>query len=113
MQIPNIARVCHEANRALCEAHGDHSQVRWADAPDWQKKSAEAGVRFHIGHPEATPGASHEAWVLHKLDEGWQYGPVKDEFQQTHPAIMPFSELPLEVQAKDHIFRAIVHALAG
>ena len=35
MTIENIARACHEANRAICEAAGDFSQKPWAEAEDW------------------------------------------------------------------------------
>lgn len=29
-----IAQVCHEVNRAYCQALGDDSQPAWDDAPD-------------------------------------------------------------------------------
>lgn len=32
MTIEQIARVCHEVNRAYCESMGDTSQVPWEDA---------------------------------------------------------------------------------
>jgi hypothetical protein len=44
-----------------------------------------------------------------KLDDGWKYGPVKDPEKKEHPCLVSFSELPKEQQAKDFIFRAIVH----
>jgi hypothetical protein len=46
-----------------------------------------------------------------KVDEGWVYGAVKDPEAKTHPCIVPFDQLPREQQAKDFIFRAVVHAL--
>ncbi len=46
MDTEEIARVCHEVNRALCEAFGDHSQPAWADAPEWQRQSTITGVAF-------------------------------------------------------------------
>ena len=51
-----IAKVCHEANRAYCEALGDYSQTTWEKAPDWQKESAINGVQFHLDNPGASPG---------------------------------------------------------
>lgn len=39
------AEVAHAANRAYCRATGDHSQVAWEDAPEWQRASCRAGVR--------------------------------------------------------------------
>lgn len=110
--IEAFARVCHEVNRAYCVALGDYTQPAWEDAPDWQKESARDGVRFHIEHPEAGPEASHESWLAGKTDDGWVYGPVKDAVLKQHPCIVPFDQLPREQQAKDYIFRAIVHAMA-
>lgn len=105
-----IAKVCHEVNRAYCQALGDHSQKPWLIAPQWQKDSAVAGVMLHM-NANATPEASHVAWSKQKVADGWVYGETKDEVKKTHPCLVPFSKLPKEQQAKDFIFRAVVHAL--
>jgi hypothetical protein len=108
----SIARVCHEANRALCIAFGDQSQLTWEQAPQWQRESAIKGVQFHIDNPNAGPEASHTAWMADKLAAGWTWGSTKDPEAKKHPCLVQFHELPPEQQAKDHIFRAIVHAHA-
>lgn len=105
------AKVAHEANRAWCAAHGDNSQAAWEDAPDWQKKSAQAGVLFHLENPNAGDSASHESWMQVKLADGWKYGAVKDADKKEHPCMVPFETLPEEQQTKDTLFRAIVHAI--
>lgn len=107
-EIIRVARLCHEVNRAYCEALGDHSQQAWEIAEDWQRDSAIQGVMFHLEHPDATPAASHDSWLKVKVDGGWTWGATKDPVAKTHPCILPFEELPREQQAKDHIFRAIV-----
>jgi len=107
-----VARVCHEANRALCAAFGDLSQPSWEQAPEWQRTSAIKGVQFHLDNPNAGPEASHSAWMADKLAAGWTWGSTKDPDAKKHPCLVPFHELPPEQQAKDHIFRAIVHAHA-
>lgn len=107
-----IARIAHEVNRAYCLALGDLSQLPWDEAPEWQRESAFAGVMLHLSNPDAGPEASHEAWKAHQLAKGWQYGPAKDVEAKTHPCLVPFAELPVEQQAKDFLFRAIVHALS-
>ena len=111
METEEIARICHEVNRAYCLALGDASQLPWDEAPEWQRTSAINGVRMHINNPNAGPEASHEAWLKEKTDTGWKFGLTKDPEKKEHPCIVPFSELPREQQAKDFIFRAIVHAL--
>jgi hypothetical protein len=40
------------------------------------------------------------------------YGEVKDAEKKTHPCIVPYKDLPPEQQAKDHLFKAVVSALA-
>lgn len=106
----HIARVCHEVNRGYCEALGDTSQPVWEDAEDWQKRSAMMGVDLHLFN-DVGPEASHESWMAQKLAEGWEYGEIKSPALKTHPCITPFELLPKEQQAKDFIFRAVVHAM--
>lgn len=112
MNVHDIARICHEANRAYCESIGDTSQPSWEKAPDWQRDSAIAGVGFHLANPGAGPDASHESWMRQKVADGWKHGTVKDPEAKTHPCMVPFGDLPVERQAKDHLFRGIVHTLA-
>lgn len=107
-----IARVAHEVNRAYCTALGDASQPAWEDAPAWQRESARMGVDLHT-MGDFGPEASHISWMQQKLTEGWVYGPVKDAELKQHPCLVPFAELPREQQAKDFLFRGVVHALRG
>ena len=109
-RLERIAKVCHEANRAYCQALGDMSQPAWEDAPEWQRESARMGVDLHL-MGDFGPEASHVAWMRHKLNDGWKYGPEKDPEKKEHPCLVPFGALPREQQAKDFIFRAIVHAM--
>lgn len=112
MEKEQIARVCHEVNRAYCQALGDNSQPPWEEAADWMKTSAMNGVNLHIANPNAGPEASHESWMAEKEATGWKFGPVKDADLKEHPCMVPFKELPKDQQAKDFIFRAVVHSLS-
>ena len=64
--IRRAARLAHEVNRAYCQAIGDDSQPKWEDAPEWQKDSAIAGVRFVLYLPDVGPNTVHEAWLKSK-----------------------------------------------
>lgn len=108
--LDHIAHVCHEVNRAYCQARGDNSQPAWEDAPAWQRESARMGVDLHLGG-DFGPEASHESWTAQKVAEGWTYGPKKRPDLKQHPCMVPFDQLPREQQAKDYLFRAVVHAL--
>jgi hypothetical protein len=107
-----IARVCHDANRAWQMASGDPAvSPGWDEAPEWQRDAAVNGVR------QALRGASaeelHESWVEFKRADGWTYGAVKDGAVRTHPCLVPYAELPPEQRQKDTLFGAIVAALSG
>lgn len=108
----DIAKACHEVNRAYCRSIGDESQLPWDEAPDWQKESAVDGVLFHLKNRDAGPEGSHKNWMAHKEREGWVYGPVKDVEKKEHPCMVPYPELPKEQRVKDDLFVAVVHALA-
>ena len=107
MSNEQIARICHEVNRAYCNSIGDTSQPSWEDAPDWQKASAVNGVEFHLNN-DTTPEQSHENWMREKEADGWVYGPTKDPEKKEHPCMVPYDQLPLEQRTKDYLFKAIV-----
>lgn len=111
MNTEEIARVCHQVNKAYCESIGDFSQPIWEDAPDWQKKSATAGVRIHLANPNLSPSESHNSWLSCKGADGWKYGPVKDPEKKEHPCFLPYEELPVEQRVKDYLFKEIVSSL--
>lgn len=110
--IDDIARVCHEVNRAYCASTGDTSQPPWEQAPEWARTSAMNGVRAIQGGTVRTPEESHESWLAEKRATGWRYGPVKDQEKKEHPCFLPYSELPPEQRVKDHLFRAVVVAMS-
>jgi len=109
---PNqIAKICHETNRAYCQTIGDFSQPQWEDAPEWQQTSAINGVNFHLAHPDSRPSHSHEEWLKEKEATGWKYGPTKDPAKKEHPCFVPYDELPAAQKAKDALFVGVVNAL--
>lgn len=111
MTSEQIARVCHEANRAYCATIGDNSQKEWNEAPEWQKEAAIKGVAFSRLNPNASPSANHDSWLSEKLRGGWKFGPVKDAAKKEHPCCVPYEQLPEEQKRKDALFKAIVGAL--
>jgi len=114
MKIEDIAKVCHETNRAYCEAIGEPvAQPSWEDAPEWQRTSAINGVQFHLANPDAKPSHSHESWLAEKAAAGWKFGHVKDAEKKEHPCFVPYEELPAAQQAKDALFIGVVNALRG
>jgi RyR domain-containing protein len=113
LTLEQIARVCHEANRAYCAVLGDHSQQPWDAAAEWQRKSVIEGVKFALDNPHAPASHQHDAWLQDKLDAGWKHGPVKDPAKKEHPCIVPYDRLPAGQRCKDALFKAVVSALSG
>lgn len=108
----DIARVCHEANRAWQQVTGDPApSPPWDDAPEWQRDSAIAGVRH--AQNGATAEQLHDAWCDYKRAGGWVFGETKDADAKTHPCLVPYGELPPDQHRKDALFAAIVGALGG
>lgn len=114
MNIEQVARICHETNRAYCQTIGDDSQPAWEVAPEWQRASAIKGVQFHVAaHAKGeTPAASasHDSWLEEKRAAGWTFGPVKDADKKEHPCFVPYDELPIDQRLKDYLFGHVVGA---
>jgi len=112
MTVEEIAKVCHQANKAYCETLGDTSQPSWEDAPEELKTSAIEGVNSRIKHPMIAPAQLHNLWMQKKLEDGWHYGETKDAEQKTHPCLKPWRELPVAERLKDVLFIQVVTALS-
>ena len=106
----DVAKICHEANKAYCVTIGDNTQPSWEDAPEWQKESAINGVRFHCLNENTTPADSHNSWLKEKTKQGWAYGGIKDVENKLHPCFTAYENLPKSQQVKDYIFKNIVEA---
>jgi|ERR1044072_3709428 hypothetical protein len=106
--VADIAKICHEANRAYCVGIGDHSQKSWEEAEQYQRESAVKGVQFRLNNPTAPQSAQHDAWAKDKLADGWVYGEVKDPITKTHPCLVTYDQLPEEQRRKDALFQAVV-----
>lgn len=113
LEVLQIALVCHQANKAWCEANDDNSQKDWHGAEYWQRQSAINGVKFRLENPNAGHDAQHNSWLEEKVKDGWVYGEVKDTVAKTHPCIVEFEKLPEFQQKKDAIFCAIVDSLSA
>jgi len=110
LRVEGIAKIAHEANRAYRDEIGEDPGPSWVDAPDWQKESVIDGVLGWLQGSIDTPEDSHQSWLDLKIENGWEYGPVKDPEAKTHPCLMPYADLPEEQKLKDSLFSTIVLA---
>lgn len=36
---------------------------------------------------------THEVWAAGRQQDGWSYGPVRDDVAKTHPCLIPYEDL--------------------
>ena len=37
---------------------------------------------------------AHDVWAKQRMDQGWTYGPERDDRLKRHPCLIPYQELP-------------------
>lgn len=52
---------------------------------------------------EAIAENAHDIWARARMDEGWVYGPVRDDSLKQHPDLVPYSQLPDSEKEYDRI----------
>lgn len=50
---------------------------------------------------EALAENVHDTWAKGRIDEGWTYGPVRDDARKQHPCLVPYADLPESEKAYD------------
>ena len=114
LRTEQIARVVHEANRALQVERADPTigiGSAWDDLDDETRQSAIIGVAGVLAGD--TPEQSHATWMKGKIDAGWTHGPVKSAAWRDHPSLVDYAAIPDDEKLKDHLFVAVVKALTS
>ena len=71
-------------------------------------ESIPAGLRPLM---EKLAANAHEVWSRARLDQGWTWGPVRDDARRQHPCLVPYDQLPEEEKVHDR--NAVAGALAA
>lgn len=50
---------------------------------------------------EAMAKNVHEVWAQTRIEQGWQYGPERDDNKKLHPMLVPYEDLPEEEKEYD------------
>lgn len=110
LTVEQVARVAHEANRMFQIHTGDPVvSLPWPHASTEQRAASIAGVDgvLHGRDPEGL----HDDWTTRKTAMGWIWGPVKSEELRTHPALVPYPQLPPDRKMRDALYIAVVRSL--
>jgi hypothetical protein len=110
MNSEQIAEVCYNVNKAYSEGMGIQVPA-WKSISKEKKLSYIIGVEFSINNPTVTPELQHSKWMEHMVNNGWQYGPSKNEKTKQHPSIAKYNRLPKLEQIKDALFITVVRTL--
>lgn len=50
---------------------------------------------------EAMAKNVHEVWAQTRIEQGWKYGPERDDNKKLHPMLVPYESLPEEEKVYD------------
>lgn len=107
-----VARVIHAANAEMQAVLGhDVISVPWFWEPLSQRRVTVNGVVM-TRIANLTAAGNHEIWLESKARLGWRCGPEKDPEKKTHPAMVPWENLPAENRDQAELFVAVVRALS-
>jgi hypothetical protein len=54
---------------------------------------------------------NHDHWARKRIDEGWRYGPKRNDAEKAHPGLVPYSELSESEREYDR--KTVVEAIKG
>jgi RyR domain len=37
---------------------------------------------------------THDVWARQRIEDGWTYGPMRDDANKRHPCLVPYDQLP-------------------
>jgi len=112
MKLSTVAIIAYEAVRAFAKEHGDNHHRRWGKLSEEHQKSLIEGAMFHFINPQIGPEAAHLARCKRLMEQGWSFGPEKDEEKKLTPLLVAYSDLPPERQFKYFIFAVVAGNLA-
>lgn len=106
-----IAEILFNANRDYSRWIGKPPGATWANATT-QRAGMIEFVRAVIAGQITTPAEEHDRWCRMLNDDGWKYGPVESHVKKTHPALVPYPQLPAVEIRRDTWLLAMARTLA-
>lgn len=112
--IETAACAAHEAIRALQIAHNEEGvALPWNEVAKDIRDSCKIGVQRVMDNPDVTSEQLHESWMQTKFEQGYKYGPARNDELKEHHCLVPYHELSPHDRSKDLIFRNVVKAVLG
>lgn len=96
LQIPKIIPIfAYETNYSHMETKDNNSIFTPVDTSNVQLPEELMALA------EAIAKNVHNVWATNRINEGWTYGPVRDDQKRQTPCLIPYEELPEEEKAYD------------
>ena len=114
MQIEDISRVVHEANRAYCMSISEYNNAPWDQTSEDLKEHTRKLVKYILEDfkPDLPkPHMLHSKWISIKRDEGWKWGNRYNYELKLHPDFLDYDDLQEDSRRKSPITLGIVKAL--
>jgi len=103
----SLSRICYDAIRAYAKTVGE-TYLRWADARPHVRESFSGAVAYLLEVPKADLADLHGHWLAARIQDGWQYGPKRDEARRLHPGMVPWADVPVRERLKFELMLRIV-----
>jgi len=103
------ARHAHSANRTFCMALGIELP-EWDDLDSQEKQKLHNIVEFVLAG--GTAESKHVIWCQRMREDGWQYGPRRDNIEKLNPMLVKWEELPHTQQAREELQVASIRLMA-
>ncbi len=110
-----VAEIYHSANMAHQAVTGDTMPSQpWGSLPPHLRDITVSGVRRIRAGTVTTAQEHHEAWYREMTALGYVTGEAKDPGARppTHPALLPWAELPDLKRDKARLFVAMTQSLS-
>ncbi len=89
-----------EMNRDQADDIGPKLQAIGCDILPWSDYGADKFV-FTPDEVEIMAKIEHERWCKVKMDQGWQYGAIRDEKKKLHPCLLEWEDTCLNDEQKE------------
>jgi len=109
-----IARAVHNLNTSIKADHEGELEF-WHELPPdaWQRLDTFRQIKLLRDNPDMTAQEEHARWLSVRLEDGWQYGAVRNPAKKESPLIVPWEKLPFIYRARSESGFSVVKILLG
>lgn len=109
-----IARSVHNLNASIKADHEQEIEFWHELHPDaWQRADTFRQINLLRDNPDMTAQEEHVRWLSARLEDGWQYGAVRNPDKKESPLLVPWEKLPFVNRALSESGFSVIRILLG